>query len=200
MVSAESAIKPYRMVGEVFHTYVLVEMGDVMLLIDKHAAHERIIFEELKARMKEKTVDSQMLMLPIDVMLMSEEVGLLEEYRPELEAVGFTYSCLRNTVRVESIPSGVEPGAVPDMIATVAEQLRSDVNSARLARDVFFEKALYQAACKAAIKGGRDYPAEQLGLLVDKLMALPDITVCPHGRPVAMEMKKRTIDRQFERC
>ena len=200
VVSAESAIKPYRMVGEVFHTYVLVEMGDVMLLIDKHAAHERIIFEELKARMKEKTVDSQMLMLPIDVMLMSEEVGLLEEYRPELEAVGFTYSCLRNTVRVESIPSGVEPGAVPDMIATVAEQLRSDVNSARLARDVFFEKALYQAACKAAIKGGRDYPAEQLGLLVDKLMALPDITVCPHGRPVAMEMKKRTIDRQFERC
>ena len=200
----EPVMKPYRLVGEVFHSYLLVEMGDTMLLIDKHAAHERIIFEELKARMKaagkDRGMDAQLLLLPIEVMLMSEEVGLLEEYRAELEAVGFTYSCLRNTVRVESIPSGVAPGAVPEMIATVAEHLRGDVNNATLTRDIFFEKALYQAACKAAIKAGRDYPAEQLGLLVDKLMALPDITVCPHGRPVAMEMKKRNIDRQFERC
>ena len=200
----EPVMKPYRLVGEVFHSYLLVEMGDTMLLIDKHAAHERIIFEELKARMKAagkgRGMDAQLLLLPIEVMLMSEEVGLLEEYRAELEAVGFTYSCLRNTVRVESIPSGVAPGAVPEMIATVAEHLRGDVNNATLTRDIFFEKALYQASCKAAIKAGRDYPAEQLGLLVDKLMALPDITVCPHGRPVAMEMKKRNIDRQFERC
>ena len=200
----EPVMKPYRLVGEVFHSYLLVEMGDTMLLIDKHAAHERIIFEELKARMKaagkDRGMDAQLLLLPIEVMLMSEEVGLLEEYRAELEAVGFTYSCLRNTVRVESIPSGVAPGAVPEMIATVAEHLRGDVNNATLTRDIFFEKALYQASCKAAIKAGRDYPAEQLGLLVDKLMALPDITVCPHGRPVAMEMKKRNIDRQFERC
>ena len=203
-IAAQPALKPYHLVGEVFHSYLLVEMGDTMLLIDKHAAHERIIFEELKARMKaagkDRGMDAQLLLLPIEVMLMSEEVGLLEEYRAELEAVGFTYSCLRNTVRVESIPSGVAPSAVPEMIATVAEHLRGDVNNATLTRDIFFEKALYQASCKAAIKAGRDYPAEQLGLLVDKLMALPDITVGPHGRPVAMEMKKRNIDRQFERC
>ena len=203
-IAAQPALKPYHLVGEVFHSYLLVEMGDTMLLIDKHAAHERIIFEELKARMKaagkDRGMDAQLLLLPIEVMLMSEEVGLLEEYRAELEAVGFTYSCLRNTVRVESIPSGVAPSAVPEMIATVAEHLRGDVNNATLTRDIFFEKALYQASCKAAIKAGRDYPAEQLGLLGDKLMALPDITVCPHGRPVAMEMKKRNIDRQFERC
>ncbi len=191
---------PYRMVGEVFHSYIIVEQGDRMLLIDKHAAHERLIFEELKAHMKDKSVESQLLMLPVEVMLMSEEVGLLDAYRPELEAVGFTYSCLRNTVRVDSIPAGIDTSAVPDMIATIAEQLRDDVNSAKLTRDIFFEKALYQASCKAAIKAGRDYPTEQIGLLVDKLMALPDITFCPHGRPVAMEMKKRTIDHQFERC
>ncbi len=192
--------EPYRLVGEVFHSYVIVEQGDRMLLIDKHAAHERIIFEELKANMKDRTIESQLLMLPIEVMLMSDEVGLLDAYRPELEAVGFTYSCLRNTVRVDSIPAGIEPGAVPDMIATVAAQLRDDVNGARLARDIFFEKALYQASCKAAIKAGREYAPEQIRVLVDKLMALPDITFCPHGRPVAMEMKKRSIDHQFERC
>ena len=191
---------PYRMVGEVFHSYVIVEQGDRMLLIDKHAAHERIIFEQLKANMKDKAVDAQLLMLPIEIMLMSEEVGLLDTYRHELEAVGFTYTCLRNTVRVDSIPSGIEPGAVPDMLAAIAEQLKSGVDTAKLTRDILFEKALYQASCKAAIKAGRDYPEEHIQWLVDKLMEIPDITFCPHGRPVAMEMKKRNIDHQFERC
>ena len=198
--AAKPEIPPYRMVGEVFHSYVIVEQGDRMLLIDKHAAHERIIFEGLKANMKDKTVDSQLLLLPIEIMLMSEEVGLLDTYRVELEAVGFSYSCLRNTVRVDSIPSGIEAGAVPDMLATIAEQLKSGVDTAKLTRDILFEKALYQASCKAAIKAGRDYPPEHIGWLVDKLMEIPDITFCPHGRPVAMEMKKRNIDHQFERC
>ena len=198
--SAQTAVAPYRMVGEVFHSYVIVEQGDRMLFIDKHAAHERIIFEKLKANMKDKAVDSQLLMLPIEIMLMSEEVGLLDSYRRELEAVGFSYSCLRNTVRVDSIPSGIEAGAVPDMLATIAEQLKSGVETAKLTRDILFEKALYQASCKAAIKAGRDYPPEHVKWLVDKLMELPDITFCPHGRPVAMEMKKRNIDHQFERC
>ncbi len=191
---------PWRMVGEVFHSYILVEQGDRMLIIDKHAAHERIIFEDLKANLKEKAVDAQLLLLPIEVMLMSEEVGLLDTYRHELEAIGFTFSCLRNTVRVEAIPGGIEPGAVPDMMATFAAQLRDGTGVAKLTRDIAFEKALYQASCKAAIKAGREYPAEQLSWLVGKLMAIPDITYCPHGRPVAMEMKKRTIDHQFERC
>ena len=198
--TATQAPAPYRMVGEVFHSYVIVEQGDRMLLIDKHAAHERIIFEKLKANMKDKAVESQLLLLPIEIMLMSEEVGLLDTYRNELEAVGFTYTCLRNTVRVDSIPSGIESGAVPDMLAAIAEQLKSGVDTAKLTRDILFEKALYQASCKAAIKAGRDYPEEHIQWLVDKLMEIPDITFCPHGRPVAMEMKKRNIDHQFERC
>ena len=198
--TATQAPAPYRMVGEVFHSYVIVEQGDRMLLIDKHAAHERIIFEKLKANMKDKAVESQLLLLPIEIMLMSEEVGLLDTYRAELEAVGFTYTCLRNTVRVDSIPSGIESGAVPDMLAAIAEQLKSGVDTAKLTRDILFEKALYQASCKAAIKAGRDYPEEHIKWLVDKLMEIPDITFCPHGRPVAMEMKKRNIDHQFERC
>ena len=87
--AAEAAVKNYRIVGEVFHSYVIVEVGDKMLLVDKHAAHERIIFEKLKAGMKHAEVESQLLMLPIDVMLMSDEVSVIEEYRAELEAVGF---------------------------------------------------------------------------------------------------------------
>ena len=197
---SDTADTAYRLVGEVFHSYVIVEQGDRMLLIDKHAAHERIIFERLKASLKEQTVDSQLLMIPVEVMLMSEEVGLLDSYRAELEAVGFSYTCKRFTVSVDSIPSGIKIEAVPDMMGAIAEQLKSGVDTAKLTRDILFEKALYQASCKAAIKAGRDYPPEHIAWLVDELMKLPDITFCPHGRPVAMEMKKRNIDHQFERC
>ncbi|MBE6559113.1 MAG: DNA mismatch repair endonuclease MutL [Ruminococcaceae bacterium] len=196
----EPSTQPWRMVGEVFNSYVIVEQGDRMLIIDKHAAHERIIFEDLKAQMKAGEANVQMLMLPIDVMLMSDEVGLLDTYRHELEAIGFSFTCMRNTVSVDAIPTGIDPSAVPDMFATFAEQLRDGSGVAKLTRDIAFEKALYQASCKAAIKAGRVYPPEHIQWLVGKLMELPDITYCPHGRPVAMEMKKRNIDHQFERC
>ena len=198
-ISATSP-QPWRLVGEVFHSYVIVEQGDRMLMIDKHAAHERIIFEDLKKQMKAGEPNVQMLMLPIDVMLMSDEVGLIDTYREELEHIGFSFTCMRNTVSVDAIPTGIEPGAVPDMFSTFAEQLRDGSGAVKLTRDIAFEKALYQASCKAAIKAGRDYPEEHIQWLVGKLMELPDITYCPHGRPVAMEMKKRNIDHQFERC
>jgi DNA mismatch repair protein MutL len=200
VASSSTPTEPWRIVGEVFHSYVIVEQGDRMLIIDKHAAHERIIFEELRANLKEREVDSQLLLLPVEVMLMSDEVGTIDAFREELENIGFSFTCQRNTVSVDAIPNGIETGAVPDMFATFAEQLANGTGTARLTRDTAFEKALYQASCKAAIKAGREYPAEHIKWLVEKLMALPDITVCPHGRPVAMEMKKRNIDHQFERC
>lgn len=195
-----SKIVEYRIVGEVFNSYLIVERGDVMLLIDKHAAHERIIFENLKKVMKQTAVTSQMLMLPIEVMMTSSEIRCLEEYKSEIEAVGFEISLGQNTVSVSAIPEGIETSAVEDMLITMAERMKEGTGNARLTRDIIFEKALYQASCKAAVKAGRVYSPEQIKWIVDKLMELPDITFCPHGRPVAMEMKHRQLDKQFERC
>ena len=193
-------IKPhYRIVGEVFNSYILVELEEKMLIIDKHAAHERIIFEELKRNMYQRETVSQMLMLPIEIMLMSDEVAAIEEYRAELCAVGFDFSSSRNTVSVNAIPVGISQDAVSDMFMTVADRIKNGTGSVNITKNILFEKALYQASCKAAIKAGREYPPEYQKWVVDKLMELPDITVCPHGRPVAMEMSKKKMDRQFER-
>ena len=190
----------YRIVGEVFNSYVIVERGDTMLLIDKHAAHERIIFERLKKSLKGAPITSQMLMIPIEIMMTSGEIRSLEEYKADIEAIGFEISTGQNTVSVSAIPDGIDVGAVPDMLITMADRMKEGTGSARLTRDIIFEKSLYQASCKAAIKAGREYAPEQIKWIVDKLMELPDITVCPHGRPVAMEMKHRQLDKQFERC
>lgn len=189
----------YRIIGEAFNAYVIVERGDKMLIIDKHAAHERIIFEELKAGMKNSLPMSQMLMLPIEIMMTTEEIETLELYRAEIESVGFEFTTGRYSVSVNAVPYGISSTAVSDMLVVMAERIKSGTGTAGLTRDIVFEKALYQASCKAAIKAGREYAPEHIKWIVDKLMALPDITVCPHGRPVAMELSKKNLDRQFER-
>ena len=194
-----SYLLEYKIVGEVFNSYVIVERGDKMLMIDKHAAHERIIFENLKQAMKQAACTSQMLMLPLEVMLTSEEIQAISDYKKEIEAVGFEFTNGRYTVNVTAVPEGISLDAVPDMLAAIAERIKSNTGSAKLTRDIIFEKALYQASCKAAIKAGREYPKEHIQWLVKKLMELPDITVCPHGRPVAMELSKKELDKQFER-
>ncbi len=189
----------YKIVGEVFNSYIIVQVEEKMLIIDKHAAHERIIFEQLKKNMYSQEVSSQLLMLPVDVMLMSDEVAAIEEYRQELEAVGFEFSTSRNTVSVTALPVGIEQDAVADMFAVVADRIKNGTGKVDLTRNIIFEKALYQASCKAAIKAGREYAKGHGEWVVEKLMEIPDITFCPHGRPVAMELSKKNIDRQFER-
>ena len=189
----------YRIVGEVFHSYVIVEVEDKMLLIDKHAAHERILFEQLKAGMLAKEPVSQMLMIPIDVMMTSAEVEALREYGDELERIGFALRYARNTVSADAIPEGVESNAISDMLQTMAGRILSATGSVKLTRDILFEKALYQASCKAAIKAGREYAKGHIEWLVKKLMEIPDITFCPHGRPVALELSHHTLDKQFDR-
>ena len=196
----EAPVVPfYRIVGEVFNSYVIVQVEEKMLIIDKHAAHERILFEQLKAGLSQVEVVSQMLMLPIDVMMTSGEVEALKQYNDELEKIGFSLRYARNTVSVDAIPEEVDSAAVPDMLGSMAGRILDNTGSVKLTRDIIFEKALYQAACKAAIKAGRAYADEHVKWIVDKLMTIPDITFCPHGRPVALEMSHHTLDKQFDR-
>ena len=190
----------WRLVGEVFHTYLLVERGETLLLIDKHAAHERVLFEELNARRKARGREAtQILLLPLEVSLSREDRDTLEVNRDEIEAVGFAFRLSAHAASVSEIPEGLEPAAAGELLATLAVTLREGTGTAAHADDLHFEKALYQSACKAAIKGGREYPPEYNEELCKKLMALPDITVCPHGRPVAMELTHAALDRQFKR-
>ena len=192
-------VEPWRIIGEAFHCYVIVEQGDKLLLIDKHAAHERVLFENLKKKLKEHKNASQMMMIPIEFSLSAADIATLEEYREELEKIGFGYAAHGKTVLVSEIPAELSAAAATAFLGTLAADLGNGTADATLARDLLFEKALYQAACKAAIKGGREYPPEYIEELVKKLFEIPDITVCPHGRPVAMTLSHANIDRQFRR-
>lgn len=192
-------VPAYRILGEAFNSYVLVETGERVLIIDKHAAHERVLFEELRAKMREVEPTSQLLMLPIEVMLTTGELQALEEYREEIETIGFQFSLKRHAAEIEAIPCGISTDAVCDMFIAIADRIHNETGKVEVSRELVFEQALYQASCKAAIKAGREYPEEHVKWLVETLMRLPDITFCPHGRPIAIEMTKNQLDHQFER-
>jgi len=195
----KTVVPDYKIIGEAFNSYVIVELGDIMYLIDKHAAHERIIFEDLKKKLKSESPSSQMLMLPLTVRLNNEELVALHEYSDEIKKTGFGYDLNDKTVSIFEIPSEIEISGATDAFATLVSRLVKGEGFGQSTRYEFFEKALYQASCKAAIKAGRAYDREHVKWICDKVLTLDNIKYCPHGRPVAFEITKHFLEKQFER-
>lgn len=196
----EKIIVPdYKIIGEAFNSYVIVELGESIYLIDKHAAHERIIFEDLKKKTKMATPSSQMLMVPVEVYLTSDEMGALSEWEGEIKSVGFSFEIKNNGISVYEIPSEIEVNATADTLVAFLSRLKNGQGDAKTSREELFERALYQASCKAAIKAGRIYDSAHIKWICDRVLTLDNIKYCPHGRPVAFEITKHSLERQFER-
>ena len=195
-----SDVPAYRYIGDAFRTYLFLETDGELLIIDQHAAHERLLFEELKENLtRDGRVASQSLLLPLPVSLDPEGVEAAEEGRDDLLSVGFDFTAGKSGPEITAIPADV---AIPDAedlfkkaVAALAEGRGNPCVTARERR----ERALYQVACKAAIKGGRLYAPEQLEYLARRVMENPAISVCPHGRPIAVRLTKEELDRRFER-
>lgn len=195
------AVPWYRIAGVIFNTYVFVELKDRMLIIDKHAAHERIIFEKLRQNMKSGDPASQLLLLPVELTLTPEELAAAEEYRDELYRIGYTFSCADDgkTALIIAYPSALDTAQAKDMFTVLAAQLADGTGDVGTSRERTYEKALYQASCKAAVKGGREDLPENIRWIAEQVLTRSEIRYCPHGRPVAFEMTKSQFEKRFER-
>ncbi len=195
-----SAAPFHKIIGEAFDCYVMVEHEDSLLIIDKHAAHERIIFEDLKkTRENDGRVASQTLLLPISVILTPEEISAASDFAEEISAVGFEYSINGRAADIVAIPDAISASSAEELFLQMLDEVSEGRGNPAVTESIRREKALYQIACKAAIKGGRIYDKSVIEWLVGRVLQLPDITVCPHGRPIAYKLTKGELDRQFER-
>ena len=186
---------PYRIIGQTMDTYIIVEQGDTLLFFDKHAAHERILFEKLRAQDHE--IMSQVLLTPLQVHLAEEESALLLEHRDALEPLGFELEDYgEGTVLLRAIPSDVDQQDAPACLSEIAQALSE---GKRLSPDKVLDEILHTVACKAAIKGGQYSDPRELEALVAELMSRDDIQHCPHGRPVCITLTKGQLERQFKR-
>jgi DNA mismatch repair protein MutL len=186
---------PWRMVGELYNAYILVEQGEEAFLIDKHAAHERILFEKLKANQED--ISSQMLLSPIPVRLDPAATAELLNNRELLAELGFEIDEFGSgKLLLRQIPMDLSP----DMAAEAVEALATDLaNGRREDKNKVRDEILHTVACKAAIKAGWKNDEAELLALVKQVMANEDLKYCHHGRPICITLSKKQLEKQFKR-
>ena len=173
---------PWRLVGELYNAYVIVEQGEEAYLIDKHAAHERILFEKLKAN--PEAITAQTLLQPISVSLAPASAAALLEEQALLEELGFSLEEFgEHTLLVRQIPMDLLPGQTADSLETLAGDLLA---GRRESPDKVRDELLHNVACKAAIKAGWVNDPAELEALVKQVMSRPELKHCPHGRPISI--------------
>lgn len=182
-----------RVVGELFKTYIVCESTEGMILIDKHAAHERVNFERLK-----KGFDSsaQLLMQPEEVYLTPEEFNGMSEYADKLAQVGIIMEFTDGKARVTGLPQMLDkipPAEIVECIAKIVSQGNTN------AEGELFDDMLHTVACKASIRGNEDNDILELQVLAQEVFNNPDIRYCPHGRPVMTQISRKQIERYFGR-
>ena len=186
----------YRIVGEVLNTYIIVEQGREVLLIDKHAAHERILFEKLRA--SQEPVLSQLLLEPILCKPEREEAAILLENEALLTQCGYAVSDYGDgTLAIGQLPADLDPADAAATLTALAGDLlagkRADPTELR-------DNMLHTIACKAAIKGGWHTDDKERAALVQQVLSRHDLKYCPHGRPICVVMTAGQLERQFKRA
>ena len=187
--------EPLRYVGEVFRTYILAERGDELCLIDKHAAHERQLYEKLAANYG--NVPSQMLLEPAAIDLAAEEKQALLDNIPLLENAGLEIADFGgNTVVLRAVPADVEPQNTESLLVEIANKL---LKGGHDALNEHTEWVLHSISCRAAIKAGDKSSPQELLALAEKILSGEVPPFCPHGRPCVLKLTRKELEKQFGR-
>lgn len=186
--------EPIHVLGELFHTYIVCQRADDVIFIDKHAAHERLIFDSLK---KQEEQEQQILLTPVSVSLSGEEHAALLEHLDQVNAAGFEIEEFGfNALLVRSAPVYIQAGEIQSTLEEIAGALLEHK------KDVLTEKLdwiYHSMSCRAAIKGGDRSSLEELQYLANRVLLEKDIVCCPHGRPVCSYMTRRQLEKMFGR-
>lgn len=185
----------FRIIGEAFKEYIIAEVDKEVIFVDKHAAHERILFEKLKAG--QQNLQCQMMLEPIDVMLSNEEYDALVQNKQTAFDLGFSFTEKRNTsVSVNGIPAMLDGCDPADLIIELASNFSNNRNNPL---PVILDDMYHTFACKAAIKANDENSPKELAEIVRTLLENESIRYCPHGRPVMFKITKYELDKQFRR-
>lgn len=191
--AVESPRPPVRVIGEVFSTYILAEQGDDFILIDKHAAHERIIFNEL---CQNEAPQQQLLLAPVTVSLPKNEYGAVIENLDILNKTGYEVEDFGGSVLVRAVPVYL---AGEDIAALISEAAGGFLQHRRDAVGKKMEWLYESVACRAAVKAGDSLTLPELTALAERILYHNDILYCPHGRPVTVRMSKKELEKRFGR-
>ncbi len=189
---------PYQLIGIAFSTYIIIEMKDELYMIDQHAAHERILYEKVKANYyREEEKDSQLLLLPDIVQLTNKEMDIAKENVEMFAKAGFAFEEFGdNTIKVTQVPSMCENLNTKELFMELLDEIDTVAVTATQEKE---DKFIATVACKAAVKAHMQLDVQEVDSLMQTLLQLPNPFTCPHGRPTAIKMTKYDLDRKFAR-
>lgn len=189
---------PYKIIGVIFRTYIIIEISNEMYIIDQHAAHERVLFEKVKANYySNEDKDIQQLLMPDVITLSGREYQLVRENMEIFKKAGFEVEEFGlNTIKLVGVPSMVEILNTKELFLDILDEIDGAVNSGRQEIENRF---LATVACKAAVKANMSLSETEIVSLLDEMMSLENPFTCPHGRPTAIKMTKYDIERKFSR-
>ncbi len=189
---------PYKFIGIVFKTYIILEIDNEMYILDQHAAHERIMYEKVKKNYyKEKNKDSQLLLLPDIITLTHKEMEIARDNIKMFEQAGFMLEEFgENTIKLTGAPTICIDLDTKELFLETLDEINTVARTAKQEKE---EKFIATVACKAAVKANMALDEKEVKSLMDKLLSLPNPFTCPHGRPTAIKMTKYDIERKFAR-
>lgn len=188
---------PYRIIGTAFSTYIIIEMEQDLYIIDQHAAHERVMFEKLKKDKETGHQISQMLLVPEIIELKHKEYELINQNKELLLNLGITVEDFgANSVKIGSVPYVFSKADIRELIVDLIDGLQEIVREKNESSE---EKLLYRLACKSAVKANTPLSTEEISALIKSMNDLENPYTCPHGRPTAIKMTKKEIEKKFGR-
>lgn len=194
---SEQARSAHRIIGQVFETYWLVEYGDKLYIIDQHAAHEKVNFERMMKRLREKKPASQYLNPPILLTLTADEARVLEEHMSYFEQLGYVISGLGDRdYSISAIPTDLPELGKKELLLEILDELTDEAGMTT--PDTIYDK-IASMSCKAAVKGNNKLSLMEADALIGELLTLENPYACPHGRPTIISMSKTELEKKFKR-
>ena len=194
---SEEARTAHRIIGQVFETYWLVEYGDKLYIIDQHAAHEKVNFERMMRRLREKKPASQYLNPPILLTLTADESRVLEEHMSYFEQLGYVISSLGDRdYSISAIPTDLPELGKKELLLEILDELTDEAGMTT--PDTIYDK-IASMSCKAAVKGNNRLSLMEADALIGELLTLENPYACPHGRPTIISMSKTELEKKFKR-
>lgn len=194
---SEQARTAHRIIGQVFETYWLVEYGDKLYIIDQHAAHEKVNFERMMKRLREKKPASQYLNPPILLTLTADEARVLEEHMSYFEQLGYVISSLGDRdYSISAIPTDLPELGKKELLLEILDELTDEAGMTT--PDTIYDK-IASMSCKAAVKGNNRLSLMEADALIGELLTLENPYACPHGRPTIISMSKTELEKKFKR-
>ena len=196
-ILTREAKQEYRIIGQVFHTYWIIEYRDKMLLIDQHAAHEKVKYEQILKKVENHEVYTQMLTPPVIMSVTPREADLLNTYEKYFKELGFEIEDFgMNAFAIRGVPLELFGHNIKELFEEILTQMSE--SQIKGVPQIIREK-IASMACKAAVKGNRELSYEEADRLIEQLLELENPYNCPHGRPTIISMSKYEIEKKFKR-